>query len=167
MRQVHIGSTSDMRVWYTTKPNIPTQKSHISHVVGDSSWEGHAANIFETRSEVVAYAKNDHLGFHISYLWQGSRRRYVPDFIVRLQNGLILALEIKGEDTLQDRAKRSALSEWTQAVNGHAGFGLWACDVAFKPAEIMDIVLKHAKEAAPSHPKPPANSPGIVRGPTS
>lgn len=147
-----IGSTADMRVWYTTKPNILTQRSHISHVVGDSSWEGHAANVFETRPEVVAYAKNDHLGFHISYLWQGSRRRYLPDFIVRLHNGLSLALEIKGEDTPQNRAKRAALSEWTEAVNGHGGFGLWASDVAFKPAEVIDIVLKHANRPVPSHP---------------
>lgn len=147
-----IGSTADMRVWYTTKPNILTQRSHISHVVGDSSWEGHAANIFETRPEVVAYAKNDHLGFHISYLWQGSRRRYLPDFIIRLHNGLNLALEIKGEDTPQNRAKRAALSEWTEAVNGHGGFGVWACDVAFKPAEVIDIVLKHANRPVPSHP---------------
>ena len=29
-----IGSTGQMRAWYTTKPNVPTQKSHISHVVG-------------------------------------------------------------------------------------------------------------------------------------
>ena len=149
-----IGSTADMRVWYTTKPNILTQRSHISHVVGDSSWEGHAANIFETRPEVVAYAKIDHLGFHISYLWQGSRRRYLPDFIVRLHNGLNLALEIKGEDTPQNRAKRAALSEWTEAVNGHGGFGVWACDVAFKPAEVIDIVLKHANRPGSGHPAP-------------
>lgn len=140
-----IGSTGDMRVWYTTKPNVPTQKSHISHVVGDSTWEGYAANVFETRSEVVSYAKNDHLGFFISYLWQGSRRRYVPDFIVRLNNGLTLALEIKGEDSPQNKAKRDALAEWVEAVNAHGGFGTWVSDVAFEPAEVIDIVLKHAQ----------------------
>ena len=98
--------------------------------------------------------RNVHLGFHISYLWQGSRRRYLPDFIVRLHNGLSLALEIKGEDTPQNRAKRAALSEWTEAVNGHGGFGLWASDVAFKPAEVIDIVLKHANRPVPSHTAP-------------
>jgi len=108
--------------------------------------------------EVVAYAKNDHLGFHISYLWQGSRRRYLPDFIVRLHNGLSLALEIKGEDTPQNRAKRAALSEWTEAVNGHGGFGVWACDVAFKPAEVIDIVLKHANRPVPCRLDQPATA---------
>ena len=60
-----IGDTGQMRTWYTTKPCFSTAKSHISHLVGDSSWEGHAANIFEKREDVIAYAKNDHLGFQI------------------------------------------------------------------------------------------------------
>src|SRR3546814_13218620 len=42
-----IGSTRYMRTWYTTKPNMATVRSQISHVVGDSTWEGHAANVFE------------------------------------------------------------------------------------------------------------------------
>src|SRR3546814_6048625 len=37
-----IGSTRYMRTWYTTKPNMATVRSQISHVVGDSTWEGHA-----------------------------------------------------------------------------------------------------------------------------
>ncbi|MEO0822899.1 MAG: hypothetical protein AAF074_21035, partial [Pseudomonadota bacterium] len=42
-----VGATGLMRTWYTTKPCFPTSKSHISHLVGDSAWEGHAANVFE------------------------------------------------------------------------------------------------------------------------
>lgn len=139
-----IGATGQMRTWYTTKPCFPTTKSHISHLVGDSSWEGHAANIFEKREDVIAYAKNDHLGFQIYYMWAGSRRRYVPDFLVRLACGTILALEIKGTDSPQNKAKRDALNEWVKAVNAAGGFGHWAWDVAFKPAEIQDIVARHA-----------------------
>ena len=84
------------------------------------------------------------LSVEINNLWHGSRRRYVPDFIARLQNGLTLALEIKGEDSPQNKAKREALAEWVEAVNAHGGFGTWVSDVAFKPAEVFDIVLKHA-----------------------
>lgn len=138
-----IGRTGAMRHWYTTKPNAPTQKSHISHVVGDSTWELYAANVFEKNDGVTAYAKNDHLGFHIHYLWQGSRRRFIPDFIIRLRNGLNLALEIKGEDSPQNKAKRDALAEWVIAINGAGGFGKWAWDVAFEPAHVHDIVTKH------------------------
>ena len=122
-----IGSTSQMRTWYTTKPNVPTTKSHVSHVVGDSAWEQYAANIFEhdRENDVLSYAKNDHIGFHIHYMWQGSKRRYIPDFIVRLANGKLLALEIKGEDSPQNKAKRDALAEWVLAVNAAGGFGTW------------------------------------------
>ena len=145
-----IGATGLMRTWYTTKPCFPTTKSHISHLVGDSAWEGHAANVFEKREDVLAYAKNDHLGFQIYYMWAGSRRRYVPDFLVRLTGGTILALEIKGTDSPQNKAKRDALNEWVKAINAAGGFGRWAWDVAFKPGEVQDIITKHATVAEPA-----------------
>ena len=88
----------------------------------------------------MAYAKNDHLGFQVHYLWNGSRRRFVPDFLVKLSNEKMLALEIKGEDSPQNKAKRDALREWVAAVNGAGGFGDWVCDVAFRPEEIHDIL---------------------------
>lgn len=132
-----------MRTWYTTKGNQPTRKSQISHVVGDSSWEIYAANIFDTSTLVTAYAKNDHLGFQIYYLWNGSRRRFLPDFIVRMRNGKTLVLEIKGEDSPQNVAKREALTLWVAAVNSKGGFGTWCWDVAFQPAHVQDIVQRH------------------------
>ena len=57
---------------------------------------------------------NDHLGFQIYYMGAGSRRGYVPDFLVRLAGGTILALEIKGTDRPQNNAKRDALNEWVK-----------------------------------------------------
>jgi type III restriction enzyme len=139
-----IGSTRAMRTWYTTKVCHPTQKSQISHMIADSAWEQHAANVFETSGLVTAYAKNDHLGFQIYYLWNGARRRYVPDFLVRLATGKTLVLEVKGEDSEQNRAKRAALDTWVTGVNAKGGFGIWSRDVAFQPAQIQDIVQKHA-----------------------
>jgi len=87
-----IGSTRAMRTWYTTKTCHPTQKSQISHLLADSAWEQHAANLLEMDERVLAYAKNDHLGFQIVYLWNGVRRRYLPDFLIRLANGRTLVL---------------------------------------------------------------------------
>ena len=140
-----IGATGQMRTWYTTKPNPHvTTKSHISHVVGDSAWEIYAAQVLEKLEEVEAYAKNDHLGFQVYYMWAGSRRRYVPDFLIRLRGGRMLALEIKGTDSPQNKAKRDALDEWVRAVNAVGGFGEWSWDVAFQPAEVQDIVLRQA-----------------------
>jgi len=139
-----LGSTRAMRTWYTTKPCLPTQKSQISHLLADSSWEQMAANLFEMDARVAAYAKNDHLGFEIFYLWNGVRRRFLPDFLVRLANGRTLVLEIKGEDSEQNRAKRAALAAWVEAVNAKGGFGIWCWDVAFQPAQMRDILSRHA-----------------------
>ena len=140
-----IGSTQHMRTWYTTKPCQPAQKSQISHVVVDSAWEAHTANILETSLHVRAYAKNDHLGYQVHYMWNGARRRFVPDFLIKLANGKTLVLEIKGEDSQQNKAKRAALEAWVMGVNQKGGFGLWSWDVAFEPAHIQDIINKHIK----------------------
>ncbi len=139
-----IGSTRMMRSWYTTKPCQPAQKSQISHVVADSAWEAHTANVLEQSEQVLAYAKNDHLGFQVHYLWNGARRRFVPDFLVRLANGKTLILEIKGEDSPQNKAKRQALDAWVKGVNAKGGFGAWCWDVAFEMATIQDIVDRHS-----------------------
>ncbi len=142
-KELPIGSTRSMRTWYTTKPCHPTRKSQISHMVADSSWEQYTANLFESSNHVRAYAKNDHLGFQIYYLWNGARRRFVPDFLICLSNGRTLVLEIKGEDSEQNRAKRAALDVWVKAVNAKGGFGRWCWDVAFQPAQIQDIIQRH------------------------
>ncbi len=141
-----IGSTRYMRTWYTTKVCHPTRKSQISHMLADSSWEQYAANVLEKNEQVTAYAKNDHLGFQIYYLWNGARRRYIPDFFIRLSNGKTLVLEIKGQDDEQNRAKRSALDAWVKGINEKGGFGAWCWDVAFEPAQIHDILQKQTTE---------------------
>lgn len=137
-----IGSTRHMRTWYTTKRCQPAQRSQVSHVVVDSAWEAHTANLLESSPHVVAYAKNDHLGFQVHYMWNGSMRRYVPDFFVRLVNGKTLVLEIKGEDSPQNKAKRSALNDWVKGVNTKSGFGAWCWDVVFDMAKIEDSLAR-------------------------
>lgn len=85
-------------------------------------------------------------------MWNGSRRRYVPDFLIRLFNGRTLVLEIKGQDSPQNKAKRDALALWVEAVNARAGFGLWCHDVAFEMALINGILDKHANSVRASEP---------------
>jgi len=138
-----IGSTRNMRTWYTTKVCHPTVRSQSSHMVADSAWEQHAANILETSPLVEAYAKNDHLGFQIYYMWGGAKRRYIPDFLIRLSNGKTLILEVKGEDSEQNRAKVAAMRAWVAGVNTKGGFGVWCCDIAFEMAKIQDILDEH------------------------
>ena len=75
------------------------------------------AEKLETSELVEAYAKNDHLGFVVYYMWQGSRRRYIPDFLIRFKNGKTLVLEVKGQPSDQNRAKHKAMVAWVEAVN--------------------------------------------------
>ena len=148
-----IGSTRFMRTWYTTKPCIETTRSQISHAVSDSTWEHYTTQVLERRSDVAAYAKNDHLGFQLYYLWRGSRRKYVPDYLIRLGNGKHLVLEIKGEDSDQNRCKRLALDAWVRAVNTRGGFGVWCWDVVKgEPARVDDVVGHHAQRGTMTPP---------------
>lgn len=139
-----IGSTANMRPWYTTKPCHPTLRSQISHVVFDSTWEAAESYTFDHSDLVGAYAKNDHLGFYVAYMFNGVVRRYYPDYLIRLNNGKFLILEVKGQDTPQNKAKREALNTWVKAINDKGGFGQWCWDVSFRPADIHDILAKHA-----------------------
>jgi len=131
-----------MRTWYTSKPTGPAKKTHITQCVYDSGWEEKAAFELDRDPGVVAWAKNDHLGFEILYTYQGRVRKYIPDFLIRFASGTMLVLEIKGQDNPQNRTKRGFLDEWAKAINTHGGFEHWTCDVSFDPADIPDILRR-------------------------
>ncbi|MEO1894141.1 MAG: DEAD/DEAH box helicase family protein [Alcanivorax sp.] len=135
-----IGSTAYMRPWLTTKPCRETEKSQISHVVYDSTWEKLVADICEKDGEVSSWAKNDHLDFKIRYMWRGSSRNFVPDYLVRFPSGKTLILEVKGQDSDQNKAKRRAAENWVLAVNSHGGFGHWVFDTIFDPSHAHDVI---------------------------
>jgi len=137
-----IRSTGDMRTWYTGKPCERAGKSHINVCVYDSAWEASDAFALDNSDHVTAWAKNDHLGFEVLYIYRGVVRKYRPDFLIRLAWSDMLVLETKGQDTEQDRVKRRYLDEWTQAVNAHGGFGRWQWAVATEPGEIQDILIR-------------------------
>lgn len=138
-----ISSTGDMRIWYTGKPCERTQKSHINVCVYDSTWEASDAFALDESKAVAAWAKNDHLGFEILYVYRGVVRKYRPDFLIRLKNGDMLVLETKGQDTEQDKVKRRYLDDWAQAVNTHGGFGQWHAAVVQNPGEIRDVLMAY------------------------
>jgi len=118
----------------TSKPCWATgarpPKCQISHVVLDSSWEEQLALTLEGHPRVIAYAKNQALGFEIPYLDGGTARRYVPDFLVRLDDGeeqpLNLVLEVKGVRDESAKAKAETMHNlWVPGVNALGGFGRW------------------------------------------
>ena len=94
---------------------------------------------------VAAWVKNDHLGFEVLYVYKGVVRKYRPDFLIRLANGTMLVLEVKGQDTQQDQAKREFLDEWVEAVNAHGGFGEWAWEVSFQPEDVHDVLAHYCE----------------------
>ena len=145
-RDYPIGSTAHMRTWYTSKPCHPTQKSQISHVVFDSGWESAALFALDQSHLVKAYAKNDHLGFYVLYLFNGAVRKYFPDYLVRLSNGKTLVLEIKGQPNEESKAKQAAMERWVLAVNAKGGFGEWCRDEATEASAIHDLIAKHGGE---------------------
>jgi len=120
----------------TTRPVFRTnpQKCHISHVVADTeSWEQKMAQTLEDMDEVASYVKNHNLGFTIPYTINGEEHGYIPDYIVRLDDGhgaddlLNLLLEVSGEARKDKAAKvATARNLWIPAINNHGGFGRWA-----------------------------------------
>jgi len=121
-----IRSTGDMNAWYTTRPCDPTIKSHINLCVYDSALESSIAKALDNSPKVIAWAKNDHLGFEILYMFEGNIHKYRPDYIVKLAENKHLIIEVKGEVTEQDKVKSRYLDEWVNCVNQHGGFGKWS-----------------------------------------
>jgi type III restriction enzyme len=138
-----IRSTGDIRPWYTGRPCEWAKRSHVNFCVYDSTWEASEAFTLDHDPHVEAWVKNDHLGFEVLYVYRGVVRKYRPDFLIRLTNGRMLVLEVKGEDDQQNQTKRQFLDEWCRAVNEQGGFGAWSWDVSRQPADVKDILAKH------------------------
>jgi len=135
-----IRSTGDTRTWWTGQPCEYTKKSHINFCVFDSRWEATEAFELDRNPNVEAWVKNDHLGFEVLYVFKGVVHKYRPDFLIRLKTGSHLVLEVKGQDTQQDRTKREFLAEWVKAVNEHGGFGKWQWAVSTHPSDIVGVL---------------------------
>ena len=106
-------------------------RCHVSHVVLDSDWEAELARVLESHPRVIAYVKNQGMQFEVPYNDGATPRRYVPDFIVRLDDGsadgLNLVLETKGWRKGDAQLKASTMrNRWVPGVNNLGTFGRWA-----------------------------------------
>lgn len=133
-------STGYMRKWFTGKKCKPTEKSHINYCVCDSSWEAEDADTLNQSPHVAAWAKNDHLGFEITYLKGGIVKKYRPDYLIKLKSGDMLVLETKGVMRDSDKVKLEYLAEWVKAVNSDGRFGRWHSEVSDDPASVQYIL---------------------------
>lgn len=143
------GSTADVDFW-TTKKVKEVSKSHLNYVVQDSKWEASAAYYVDTSPEVTAFVKNQGLGFAIPYLHAGGDHEYIPDFLVRLTNGVTLILETKGYDDLQ-HIKEQAARRWVAAVNAEGSFGEWRYAIVSDGSEVPALLSDAIRAQAEVH----------------
>jgi type III restriction enzyme len=149
-----LGTTSRVR-FETTKPVVATMKSHVSHVVCDSTYEEKAAKYLEAILGVQSYVKNQSLGFVIPYVYEGQPRSYIPDFIVRWrdQDGDVnVVLEVSGQPLDDKRAKtETARDRWVKAVNNSMTWGLWAFTEVHDNLNDIESLLRKAVAEARTH----------------
>ncbi len=133
-----IGSTRYVD-FITAKEVQETVKSHINYVVADTEqWEQGVAKRLEQMPEVIAYVKNQNLGFTIPYEHQGITHQYTPDFVAKIEMPdkqiLNLLIEVTGKKDDKKMLKIKTTRElWVPAINNAERFGRW--DIL----EIQDI----------------------------
>ena len=121
-------NTSKLMRWKTD-----ANKSHVNWVVLDSDWEGEFCRVAESHPRVRAYVKNQNLGLEVPYRYGSEMRRYLPDFIVLVDDGhgeddlLHLIVEIKGYRQEDAKDKKLTMDNyWIPGVNHLGTHGRWA-----------------------------------------
>ncbi len=126
------GSTSYVN-FPTTKDTLwktDPRKCHVNFVVCDSDWEAEFCRVAEAHPRVISYVKNQSLGFEVPYVLGAARHRYLPDFIVRIDDGrpdpLNLVVEIKGYRGEDAKVKAETMrAYWVPGVNRLGTHGRW------------------------------------------
>jgi type III restriction enzyme len=110
----------------------PPPKNHINWVVLDSDWEAEFCRVAESHPKVIAYTKNHNLGLEVPYRYGSETRKYLPDFIVLVDDGhgpdnlLHLIVEIKGYRREDAKEKKSTMDTyWVPGVNNLGTYGRW------------------------------------------
>ena len=99
----------------------------------DSDWEAEFCRVAESHPKVRAYVKNHNLGLEVPYRYGSETRKYLPDFIVLVDDGhgdddlLHLIVEIKGYRREDAKEKKSTMETyWVPGVNNLGTYGRWA-----------------------------------------
>jgi type III restriction enzyme len=129
------GSTNNVRfnTSKTSRWETNADRCHVNWAVLDSDWEGEFCRVAEAHPKVKAYVKNQNLGFEVPYRFGSETRKYLPDFIVLVDDGhgpddlLHLVVEIKGyrrEDAIEKKSTMDTY--WVPGVNHLGTYGRWA-----------------------------------------
>jgi len=128
-------NTSKKDRWETSP-----ERSHVNWVVLDSDWEAEFCRVAESHPKVKAYVKNQSLGLEVPYRYGSETRKYLPDFIVLIDDGhpphddgtpdyLHLIVEIKGYRREDAKEKKATMDTyWVPGVNHIKRFGRWGFD---------------------------------------
>ena len=121
-------NTSKADRWETS-----SKSCHINWVILDSDWEAEFCRVAESHPKVRAYVKNHNLGLEVPYRYRSEMRKYLPDFIVLVDDGhgpddlLHLVVEIKGYRGEDAKEKKSTMDTyWVPGVNHLGTYGRWA-----------------------------------------
>jgi len=129
------GSTAHVRfnTSKTSRWETDARRCHINWVVLDSDWEAEFCRVGESHPRVRAYVKNHNLGLEVPYRYGSETRKYLPDFIVLVDDGhgdndlLHLIVEIKGYRREDAKEKKSTMDTyWVPGVNNLSQYGRWA-----------------------------------------
>jgi len=117
----------------TLRWETDARRCHVNWVVLDSDWEAEFCRVAEAHPRVRAYVKNHNLGLEVPYRYGSETRKYLPDFIVRVEDGhgeddlLNLVVEIKGYRREDAKEKKSTMDTyWVPGVNHLSTHGRWA-----------------------------------------
>jgi type III restriction enzyme len=121
-------NTSKMLRWQTDE-----MRCHVNWAVLDSEWEGEFCRVAEAHPRVHSYVKNQNLGLEVPYRRGSEMRKYLPDFIVCVDDGngerdpLNLIVEIKGYRREDAKEKKATMETyWVPGVNHLGTHGRWA-----------------------------------------
>lgn len=116
----------------TDRWETDAKRCHVNWAILDSGWEGEFCRVVESHPKVKAYVKNHNLGLEVPYRYGSEKRKYIPDFIVNIDDGhgddnlLHLIVEIKGYRREDANQKKAAMeSYWVPGVNNHGRSGRW------------------------------------------
>lgn len=115
----------------TSRWQTDARKCHINWVICDSDWEAEFCRVVEAHPSVRAYVKNHALGLEVPYRFKSEARRYLPDFILLVDDGhedpLHLIVEIKGYRGEEAKVKKETMDTyWIPGVNNLGAHGRWA-----------------------------------------
>lgn len=133
--------------YYTGKTLHEAKKCHLNAAVFDSDWERQAAELLDAHDSVRAWVKNDRLALAVPYRKDGVPRKYLPDFLVELTDGLKLLIEIKGQPG-DANLKKAAAERWCRAVNNDGRFGRWGYELCYGAHELQAVLDRHSVSSA-------------------